>query len=102
MRVSRARFITVFVLSAFVFQFVTNSLLGPEVRLFPANGNWFPGTGTAVAVLNPIKLILVGPLAPVFTDPDPAPPILVLAFAFYWALMALVLHFFISKAIIRK
>ena len=109
MKISRTRFVIIFLVSAFAFQFISNSVLGPEVRLFPVNGEWFPGTGSSLAwkstlstILYPIKIVLVGPLSPLFTDPDPAPPILVLAFALYWTALALVLYYLLSKIIPRK
>jgi hypothetical protein len=109
MKISRAKFVIIFLVSAFAFQFISNSLLGPEVRLFPVNGEWFPGTGspiawkrTVAAIIYPVKIVLVGPLSPIFNDPDPAPPIRVLACALYWTVLALVLHFFLSKMIPRK
>lgn len=57
---------------------------------------------TVSAILYPIKFILIQPLSFLAKDPDPAPPVLVIAFTFYWAMMALVLHLFLSKTIIRK
>ena len=109
MKISGTKFIILFLVLAFAFQFISNSLLGSEVRLFPVNGEWFPGTGSPIAwkstvstILYPIKIVLIGPLSPVFTDPDPAPPVLVLAFAFYWTAMALVLYYLLSKINIRK
>src|SRR6478736_3885793 len=109
MKISRTKFVLLFLVSAFAFQFISNSLLGPEVRLFPVNGEWFPGTGSTIAwkstlatILYPVKIVLVGPLSPLFTDPDPAPPILVLAFAFYWTAIALVIYYLLSKIRTRK
>ena len=109
MKISLTKFIAIFLVSAFAFQFISNSLLGPEVRLFPVNREWFPGTGSPIAwkstlatILYPIKIVLVGLLSPLFTDPDPAPPILVLAFALYWTALALVLYYLLSKIITRK
>ena len=85
------KFIIIFVVSAFVFQFVTNSILSPEVRGAPVNGQWFPGADSPVAwkrsmasIIYPVKVVLVGPLAPVFNDPDPAPPVLGFFCALYW------------------
>jgi len=108
-RFSMTNFIIVFVISAFAFQFISNSVLGPEVRLFPANGDWFPGSASLVAwkstlaaIIYPIKLVLVGPLSPVFNDPDPAPPILLFAFSLYWTAIASVLYYIISKIFARK
>jgi hypothetical protein len=104
MRISRKRFIIIFLVSAFAFVFITNLLLGPIV-----NGTWFPGTDSPIAwkrnlaaIIYPIKVVLVGPLAPIFNDPDPAPPIRALACAVYWTAIALVLHFILSKIYARK
>lgn len=109
MNISRTKFVILFLVSAFAFQFISNSILGPEVRLFPVNGEWFPGTGSPIAwkstastILYPVKIVLVGPLSPLFIDPDPAPPILVLAFAIYWTGLALVFYYLFSKLVTRK
>jgi hypothetical protein len=109
MKISRTKFIITFLALAFAFQFISNSVLGTEVRLFPGNGEWFPGTespigwkDTLATILYPVKFVLIGPLSFLAKDPDPAPPVLVLAFAFYWTAMALVVHYLLSKIIIRK
>lgn len=109
MKISRTKFVVIFLISAFVFQFISNSVLGPEVRLFPANGEWFPGTGspigwknTLATILYPVKFVLIEPLSFLAQDPDPAPPVLLVAFAIYWAAIALVLHYLFSKIITRK
>ncbi|WP_143065350.1 hypothetical protein ACFGVS_23390 [Mucilaginibacter sp. AW1-7] len=109
MKITRTKFVILFLVSAFAFQFMSNSILGSEVRLFPVTGEWFPGTGSSIAwkstvaaILYPIKMVLIGPLPPLFKEPDPAPPILVFAFALYWTAMALVLYYLLSKIITRK
>ena len=109
MKISRTKFVILFLVSAVAFQFISNSLLGSEVRLFPVNGEWFPGTGSAIAwkstvstILYPVKFVMIGPLSFLAKDPDPAPPVLILSFAFYWATIALVLHYFLSKIFTRK
>ena len=111
MKISRTKFVILFLVSAVAFQFISNSLLGSEVRLFPVNGEWFPGTGSAIAwkstvstILYPVKFVLIGPwpLSFLGKDPDPAPPVLIFAFAFYWTVMALVLYYLLSKIITRK
>ena len=103
MKVSRTKFVIIFLVSAFAFIIITNFLL------HPVNGDWFPGTGSPIAwkrnlaaIIYPVKIVLVGPLAPILNDPDPAPPIRVLACALYWTAIALVLHFILSKMIPRK
>jgi len=112
MKISITKFIILFVVSAFVFQFVTNSILAPEVRALPVNGQWFPGTDSPVAwkrtvasIIYPVKVVLVGPLAPIFNDPDPVPPILAFFCALYWAALAAALYFLFflfSKLLPRK
>src|SRR4051812_12051700 len=103
MKVSKRKFIIVFLISAFVFQFISNLIL------VPVNGEWYPGTNspiawkrTLAAILYPVKIVLVGPLAPIFNDPDPAPPVRVLACALYWTVIALVLYYLISIITVRK
>lgn len=109
MKISAARFVIIFLVSAFAFQFISNSVLGPEVRLFPTNGEWFPGTGsptgwksTLATILYPIKFVLISPLSFFGKDPDPAPPILLFAFALYWTAVALALYYLPCKIITRK
>lgn len=77
--------------------------------MVPVNGEWYPGTDspiawkrTVAAILYPVKIVLVGPLSPIFNDPDPAPPVRALACAIYWTVLALVIYFIISKIITRK
>ena len=103
MKTPYTKFVIIFLVSAFAFQVITNLLLQP------VNGDWFPGTGSPIAwkrtvatIIYPVKIVLVGPLAPIFNDPDPAPPVRALACALYWTAIALVLHFLLSKMIPRK
>lgn len=109
MKSSRTKFVITFLVLAFAFQFISNSVLGTEVRLFPGDGEWFPGAGspigwknTLATILYPVKFVLIRPLSFLAQDPDPVPPVLLLAFAFYWTVIALALHFILSKIITRK
>lgn len=109
MKISRKKFVITFLISAFAFQFISNSILGTEVRLFPGNGQWFPGTGSSIGwkntlatVIYPVKFILIEPLSFLSQDPDPAPPVLLVAFTFYWTVMALVLHYLLNKIMSYK
>jgi hypothetical protein len=109
MKVSGTKFVLLFLVSAFAFQFISNSVLGTKIRLFPLNGEWFPGSGSPIAwkstlstILYPIKFVLIEPLSFLGQDPDPAPPVLIFAFAFYWTAMALVLYYLLSKIFPRK
>lgn len=103
MKVSRKKFVITFLVLALVFQFVSNSVLGPQVGLFPKNGEWFPGSESpvswknqAASIIYPVKFALIEPLSFLGQDADPAPPILLVAFALYWSVIALVLHFVLS------
>lgn len=109
MKISRKKFVITFLVSAFVFQFISNSVLGDEVELFPGNGKWYPGVGSPIAwknivgsIIYPVKFILVEPLSFLAQDPDPAPPVLLITFAIYWTAIALVLHFLLSMLFNRK
>lgn len=109
MAISRTKFVIIFLVSAFVFQFISNSVLGPQVQLFPLSGDPFPGDASSVAwestlakILYPIKLVLLGPLLGLFKLPDPPPPLVLVPFVIYWSAIALVLHFLLSKIIARK
>ena len=97
MKTSKTKFVIIFLVSAFVFIGITNLLLKP------VNGDWFAGTDspitwkrTLAAIIYPAKIVLVGPLAPIFNDPDPPPPIRGLACAIYWTAIALVLYYLIG------
>jgi hypothetical protein len=112
MKISSTRFVTIFVISAFVFQFASNSLLGDEIQLFPGDGEWYPGFGSPIAwkntvasIIYPVKYILVEPLSFLNQDPDPAPPVPLIGFGIYWAAIALVLYYLyylLKKSVTRK
>ena len=109
MKISITKFIAIFLVSAFVFQFISNSLLGSQVRLFPLNGDWYPGTGSPIAwkstvstILYPVKFVLIEPLSFLGQDPDPVPPVMLVAFTFYWTAIALVLYYLLRIINIRK
>ena len=97
MSISATKFVIIFLVSAFAFIIVTNLLLQP------VNGDWFPGTGSPIAwkrtlatILYPVKIVLAGPMVPLLNLPDPPPPFLVIAFALYWTILALVIHYLIG------
>lgn len=109
MNMPRKHFVILFVISASAFQFVSNSLLGSEVRLFPAsNSESFLMPDSPVAwkravstILLPVKVVLLGPLLPFLDvlrqDPDPPPPFLAIAFAVYWSILASLVHRLLGK-----
>jgi len=108
MKISRTKFVILFLVFGFAFQFISNSLLGPDVRLFPAHGESFLGTGSPIAwksivsiILLPVKIVLMGPLLPFIAflrqEPDTPPPFFLIGFAIYWTILALTVHYLISK-----
>jgi len=104
MKISRKRFVSLFLISGFAFLFIYNVIFRSVVRLIPESGESFLGTesligwkSTVSTILYPIKIVLVGPMLPLINLPDPPPPFLVIGFAFYWTILALVIHYLIGK-----
>ena len=102
MKISLKKFVIGFLVVAGVFQFTTNSILGPELKFFPPDGNWYPGEkspvawkGTMRTIIYPVKFVLVEPLTFLAQDPDGAPPVILFFFALYWTAMALTLYYVI-------
>lgn len=112
MKISLKKFVIGFLVIASVFQFTTNSILGPEIQFFPPDGNWYPGEkspvawkGTMSSIIYPVKFVLVEPLTFLAQDPDGAPPVILFFFASYWTAMALILYYVIylfNKIMARK
>lgn len=99
MKISLKKFILTFILTAFLFQFASNAILGPEIALFPSDGNWYPGLDSDVEwkktmshILQPVKFVLLEPLSFLGQDPDPAPPLLLLSYALYWSVLAAIFY----------
>ena len=108
MKISRTKFVILFLISGFAFQFISNSLLGSDVRLFPGHGESFLGLGSQIAwkstvsiILLPIKIVLIGPLLPYIEflrqEPDTPPPFFLIGFIFYWTILALIIHYLLGK-----
>jgi hypothetical protein len=110
MDISRKKFVLLFLMTGFVFLFVTTSLLGSTgPRGFPQPPDSVLRTGSdspvawkraASMVLLPLKIILIGPLALPqvnFLKDDPPPPFVGIYFLFYWTLLASVLHYCFGK-----
>jgi hypothetical protein len=108
---SRKKFVILFVISAFIFMFISNALFGTDARVFPQPPESFLGTEPTVAwksvgynVLLPIKLVLVGPMlfTGTFLREDPPPPLVGIVFAFDWSILALVIYYILDKIKLRK
>ena len=96
MRLSRTKFIVLFLAFSFAFVFGTVLILNqPPLSFFgtESQGAW---RSTVSTLVSPIKIVLLGPLFPVLKflhrDPDTPPPFFIATFAFYWSILALALH----------
>jgi hypothetical protein len=103
MKTSRRKFVFLFLIAGFAFLFIYNVIFRSVVRLIPESGESFLGTesltgwkSTLSTILYPVKIVLAGPMVPFLNLPDPPPPFLVIAFAFYWTILALVIHYLIG------
>jgi hypothetical protein len=103
MKTSRKKFVSLFLIAGFAFLFIYNVTIRSVVRLIPESGEAFLGTesltgwkSTVSTILYPIKIVLAGPVLPLLSLPDPPPPFLFVGFAFYWTILALVIHYLIG------
>lgn len=112
MFLSRTKFVLRFILSGFVFLFITTSLLGttgprgfpqaPDSVLQTGNDSPVVWKRTLSMVILPIKIVLIGPIALPsihFLKEDPPPPLIGIYLVFYWTLLASLTHYFMSKFI---
>jgi hypothetical protein len=104
MKISRKRFVLLFLLSGFAFLFLYNVTIRSVVRGLPESGESFLGTQSLIGwklvvatVLYPVKIVLVGPMLPVVNLPDPPPPFVGIAFLIYWTILALAIYYLIGK-----
>ena len=98
---SRMKFVLLFLIFAGAFVFGTTQLLNqPPESLFGSESQ--AAWQSAVSkILSPIKIILIGPLLPFINflhkDPDTPPPFFLVGFAIYWTILALIIHYVVSK-----
>ncbi|TWI90916.1 hypothetical protein [Chitinophaga japonensis] len=101
MKTSRIKFVSIFLIFAFAFLFGTISLLDQPVESFLGSSSQTTWKAVVSTILSPVKVILIGPLLPFIKflqqDPDTPPPFFLAGFAFYWTILALVLHYLLSK-----
>lgn len=104
MKISRKKFVSIFLISGFTFLFIYNVVIRSVVRLIPESGSSFLSTASLTGwkriistILYPVKIVLVGPVLPLLNLPDPPPPFLVIGLAFYWTILALVVYYLIGK-----
>lgn len=102
---SSIKFVLVFVAFAFVFLFFTTAVLNQPPDAFVGSASQAGWQSVVSTILSPIKAILIGPLLPFIEflrqDPDTPPPFFLAGFAFYWAILAFVIHFLMGKLKMR-
>jgi len=101
MRVSRATFVILFLVFGFAFIFGTALILNQPPESFLGSETQTAWKSLASTILSPVKIVLIGPLLPFINflhkDPDTPPPFFLGLFAFYWSVLALVLHFLFRR-----
>ena len=107
MKISRIKFVSLFLVFGLAYLVSTRLILNQmPASLFGsdfASESQAPWQSAVSLVLSPVKLVLMGPLRPLFSwmlnqpDADPPPPMLLVMFAVYWTILALVLHYFLRK-----
>jgi hypothetical protein len=102
MKTSRKKFVSLFLISGFAFLFIYNVTIRSVVQLLPESSESFLGSdsltgwkSTVSTILYPLKIVLAGPMIPLIDLPDPPPPFLVIGFAIYWTILALVIHYLV-------
>ena len=97
MRLARKKFVLLFLAFGYAFHFVTCFLLiqSPEgSQLSPDQEAWQRHAST---IISPIKVVLVGPIDWLQQDPDPPPPFRLILLAAYWSVLALGIHYLLSR-----
>jgi hypothetical protein len=106
MKVSRIKFVSLFLVFGFAYMISTRLILNQmPASLYGSDFASEPQAAWQSSVsllLSPVKFVLMGPLRPLFSwmlsqDADPPPPMLALMYAVYWTILALVLHYFLTK-----
>ena len=106
MKVSRTKFVGVFLLCGFAYttaaRLILNQMPASLSRSDYGSVSQAPWQIAVSTILTPVKFVLMGPLQPLFNwmldqDGDPPPPMLLLMYAVYWVILALILHYFLSK-----
>jgi hypothetical protein len=99
--IPRIKFVFFFLVFAFAFLFGTDLLLDQPPESLLGSESQVGWKSAISTILSPIKIILIGPLLPFINflhkDPDTPPPFFLAGFSFYWTILALILHYFLSK-----
>jgi len=101
MKITRIRFVFPFLIFASAFLFGTTLLLDQPPESLWGSESQIAWKSVVATILSPIKIILIGPLLPfikfLHQDPDTPPPFFLVGFVFYWTILALIIHYVLSK-----
>ncbi|HTF18055.1 MAG TPA: hypothetical protein VK658_08290 [Chryseolinea sp.] len=101
MSITRLKFVFFFLIFAFVFVFGTNLILDQPPESFLGSESQVAWKSAVSTIVAPIKIVLIGPLLPfiklMHQDPDTPPPFFLVGFAFYWTILALALHYLLTR-----
>ncbi len=110
MSISRKKFVLLFLICGFAFLFISTTLLGttgprgfpkpPDSVLRTGSDSGVAWKSTVSGIILPIKIVLIGPVSPLIEymrQDDPPPPFIGIIFAFYWTILALILHYLLGK-----
>jgi hypothetical protein len=97
MSVTRKKFVLLFLASGFALDFATRFLLNQEPDALWASPDQAGWQRVGTTILSPLRVVLVGPISWLQQDPDPPPPFRLILLAAYWSLLALGIHYLISR-----
>ena len=97
MRSGRKTFVLQFLAFGYAFHFVTKFVLNQAPDALGASPDQQPWQQLASTILSPLKVVLVGPIDWLQQDPDPPPPFRLILLAAYWSVLALGLHYVLSR-----
>lgn len=101
MKTSRAKFVTLFVIAAFVFVFATRFILNQPAEWVAAAEHQSTWQSVISTILTPVRFVLMRPLIPFINflrqEPDTPPPFFIIGFAMYWTLLGMVVYYIIGK-----
>ena len=106
MKISRTAFVILFLIFGFAFIFGTTLILNQPPESFLGSQTQLAWQSAVSTILSPIKIVLIGPLLPFINflhkDPDTPPPFFLVGFAFYWTILALVIHYLLGKIRMKR
>ena len=97
MRLTRKKFVLRFLAFGYAFHFVSKFLLNQPPEALWASPDQAAWQRYASTILSPIRVVLVGPINWLQQDPDPPPPFRLILFAAYGSVLALGLHYILSR-----